>query len=228
MTMPAYTIRDAFIAAEKIRLEQLPEDNDIAWVPSEKFERKMKRLVRSSSRSYWQYINTSQKRAAIIMASIIILLGFSMSVRAIREPVVQFIIKTYETFTNIFYHNDDTELDLPKTLEQKYTISLLPEGYTFLSEEDMGPSRTVIWENADGEQIFLVQGTIDNRNINLSTDSTSYSYVNVGQYEGIYNIQRNLQTVIWDNDKYVFILICPLTLPYDEFLLIAENIIEEN
>ena len=131
MTEFRYTLRDAFIEAEKIRLSQIPSNSEINWIPSAKFEKKVQKLIKHSKRDYWYLINTSFKRAAVIVATILVLLGFSMSIKAIREPVVRFIIETYEKYTNIFFGNDDTDLNLPRTIEQKYTITAIPEGYTF-------------------------------------------------------------------------------------------------
>lgn len=226
MTEIKYTLSDAFIEAEKIRLSQIPADSDINWTPSEKFELKMKKLIKSSKREYWYLFNASLKRAAVIVVAILVLLGFSMSIKAIREPVVQFIITIYEKYTNIFFGND-TELDVPRTIEQKYTVTAIPEGYTFLSMEKMSLNRKLIWRNEDNEEIIFNQGVLYNANMTIDTEDSSYEYVMVGTYNAIYLAKWNMQVIIWENGIYKFSIDCTTSISYEELIHIAESLSEE-
>ena len=227
MTEFRYTLRDAFIEAEKIRLSQIPSNSDINWIPSAKFEKKVQKLIKHSKRDYWYLINTSFKRAAVIVAAILVLLGFSMSIKAIREPVVRFIIETYEKYTNIFFGNDDTDLNLPRTIEQKYTITAIPEGYTFLSMEEMPLNRKLIWRNKDNEEIIFNQGVLYNANMTIDTEDSSYEYVMVDSYNAIYLTKWNMQIIIWENGIYKFSINCSTSISYEELIHIAESLTEE-
>ncbi|HQO70292.1 MAG TPA: DUF4367 domain-containing protein [Clostridia bacterium] len=227
MTEFRYTLRDAFIEAEKIRLSQIPSNSDINWIPSAKFEKKVQKLIKHSKRDYWYLINTSFKRAAVIVATILVLLGFSMSIKAIREPVVRFIIETYEKYTNIFFGNDDTDLNLPRTIEQKYTITAIPEGYTFLSMEEMPLNRKLIWRNKDNEEIIFNQGVLYNANMTIDTEDSSYEYVMVDSYNAIYLTKWNMQIIIWENGIYKFSINCSTSISYEELIDIAESLTEE-
>lgn len=227
MTEIKYTLRDAFIEAEKIRLSQIPSNSDINWIPSAKFEKKVQKLIKHSKRDYWYLINTSFKRAAVIVATILVLLGFSMSIKAIREPVVRFIIETYEKYTNIFFGNDDTDLNLPRTIEQKYTITAIPEGYTFLSMEEMPLNRKLIWRNKDNEEIIFNQGVLYNANMTIDTEDSSYEYVMVDSYNAIYLTKWNMQIIIWENGIYKFSINCSTSISYEELIDIAESLSEE-
>ncbi|HPB16410.1 MAG TPA: DUF4367 domain-containing protein [Clostridia bacterium] len=227
MTEFRYTLRDAFIEAEKIRLSQIPSNSDINWIPSAKFEKKVQKLIKHSKRDYWYLINTSFKRAAVIVATILVLLGFSMSIKAIREPVVRFIIETYEKYTNIFFGNDDTDLNLPRTIEQKYTITAIPEGYTFLSMEEMPLNRKLIWRNKDNEEIIFNQGVLYNANMTIDTEDSSYEYVMVDSYNAIYLTKWNMQIIIWENGIYKFSINCSTSISYEELIHIAESLTEE-
>jgi len=227
MTEIRYTLRDAFIEAEKIRLSQIPSNSEINWIPSAKFEKKVQKLIKHSKRDYWYLINTSFKRAAVIVATILVLLGFSMSIKAIREPVVRFIIETYEKYTNIFFGNDDTDLNLPRTIEQKYTITAIPEGYTFLSMEEMPLNRKLIWRNKDNEEIIFNQGVLYNANMTIDTEDSSYEYVMVDSYNAIYLTKWNMQIIIWENGIYKFSINCSTSISYEELIHIAESLTEE-
>ncbi len=227
MTEIKYTLRDAFIEAEKIRLSNIPSNSDISWIPSAKFEKKVQKLVKYSKRDYWYLINTSFKRAAVIVIAILVLLGFSMSIKAIRDPVVRFIIETYEKYTNIFFGNDDTDLNVPGTIEQKYTITAIPEGYTFLSMEEMSLNRKLIWRNKDNEEIIFNQGVLYNANMTIDTEDSSYEYVMVDSYNAIYLTKWNMQIIIWENGIYKFSINCSTSISYEELIRIAESLTEE-
>ncbi|HOB36923.1 MAG TPA: hypothetical protein PKX71_04540 [Candidatus Avimonas sp.] len=71
----------------------------LGWIPSVGFENKMRKLIQNQKRSYWKYINTATKRVAVIMLAIVITFASAMSVKAIREPVVNTIVEIYEKFT---------------------------------------------------------------------------------------------------------------------------------
>ena len=117
MTETKYTLRDAFIEAKRIKLSGIPKDEDIDWTPSPRFERKINRLIKNSRKSYWPLINTPLKKVAVAAMVIIMLFGFTMTVKAAREAVVDYII-TYMKNTQLSF--DVRGLDVPKTIEQVY------------------------------------------------------------------------------------------------------------
>lgn len=228
MTEFRYTLRDAFIEAEKIRLSQIPSNSEINWIPSAKFEKKVQKLIKHSKRDYWYLINTSFKRAAIIVLALIMLLGFSMSIKATREPIIQFIIETYEKFTNIFFGNDDTDLDIPRTIENKYTITVIPEGYTLEFIEEVPMNRKLIWRNKDNEEIIFNQGVLYNANMTIDNEDVTLKYVMLGTNTAIYVTKFNAQTLFWHTDRYKFQIFCPTSISFEEFIHIAESVAEEN
>ena len=143
MTETKYTLRDAFIEAKRIKLSGIPKDEDIDWTPSPRFERKINRLIKNSRKSYWPLINTPLKKVAVAAMVIIMLFGFTMTVKAAREAVVDYIITVYEKYTAFSF--DVRGLDVPKTIEQKYMVTALPEGYTLSSKDEMDFRRKFIW-----------------------------------------------------------------------------------
>ena len=84
----------------------------------------------------------------------------------------------------------------------KYMVTALPEGYTS-SKDEMDFRRKFIWTNEKGEDIIFKQSVLHNTSINR------YRMHRINMLSGtIYRYflnQRNMQTVIWDNGKYLFI-----------------------
>lgn len=227
MTETKYTLRDAFIEAKRIKLSGIPKDEDIDWTPSPRFERKINRLIKNSRKSYWPLINTPLKKVAVAAMVIIMLFGFTMSIEAAREAVVDYIITVYEKYTGIFFDVDDKDLNVPKTIEQKYMVTALPEGYTLSSKDEMDFRRKFIWTNEKGEDIIFEQSVLHNTSMTLDTEDAPFKYVKVGQYTAIYSTKRNMQTVIWDNGKYLFIINCTTSVSYEDVIRMAESVTEE-
>jgi hypothetical protein len=224
MNETRYTIKNAFIDAEKLRLAALPSDTEIGWIPSSYFKRKMSSLIKVQRRSYWKYFNTAGKRAAVIMIALAVLFGSAMSVQAIREPVIKFIVEVYDKFTEIFYHGDDPGLNVPETIEIEYTLSKVPEGYRLAESTRQTFALNTMWSNESGEDIHLSQNTVVNTGIVIDTENIPYQNIVVGDYEAIYYVKNNCQTLIWNNDEYAFILICPLSISYEITLSMAEGL----
>ena len=95
---------------------------------SEKFERKMDKLIRRRNKPYFNLICTGGRRAACIAAVVIILSASSLSVEAVREAVHDFFMSIFEDHTAVSV-NSDTEKDYQATIEEEYAISNLPDGF---------------------------------------------------------------------------------------------------
>lgn len=89
--------------------EEGPED----YVPSARFRRKMKKLIRKSQRS--PRVNAAigyAKRAAIVLLAVsVITFSGLMTVEAFRAKVVQVVTEVFETLTSYIYHSGQAELE---------------------------------------------------------------------------------------------------------------------
>lgn len=72
---------------------------------SEKFERKMDKLIRRRNKPYFNLICTGGRRAACIVAAIIILSASSLSVEAVREAVNDFFMSIFGDHTAVSVNN---------------------------------------------------------------------------------------------------------------------------
>ena len=75
---------------------------------SEKFERKMDKLIRRRNKPYFNLICTGGRRAACIVAAIIILSASSLSVEAVREAVNDFFMSIFGDLTLTLLLGGDT------------------------------------------------------------------------------------------------------------------------
>lgn len=150
---------------------------------SEKFERKMDKLIRRRNKPYFNLICTGGRRAACIVAAIIILSASSLSVEAVREAVNDFFMSIFGDHTAVSVNNA-TEKDYPATIKEEYAISNLPDGFE-LSDY-----------NRDSGTIFAAYLMV----INISFSSNSFMIVT--QVILITNI-LNLNTTLMNQDRNI-------------------------
>jgi len=133
-------MRDNFNIDEKLKLalesyteswtEGLPSDDEReethAFSPD--FEKKMNRLVSREKLPYYQCINTLGKRVAVFAVSLIIVLAATVtSVRGLREPVVDFAVKAYETIVTVTFN----KCQVPREIEK---VSAEPQSFEYYFE----------------------------------------------------------------------------------------------
>lgn len=91
---------DALRTAVSSEFEHITDDMP-EHVFSPRFERRMKRLLRSVEKYGTTPLRAFYKRAAFAAASILILVIATTQVRAIREPIVNFVTKIYDIYKEI-------------------------------------------------------------------------------------------------------------------------------
>ena len=127
-------LKEAFQEIDKWEYENLHLEALEEVIPSPAYIKRMERLMKWQKRSCWKYVNTVGKRIAMIAVVIALTFGLSMSVSAVREPVVKFFVHIYERFVEFFY-DDDVVTKAPSTIETVYTLGYVPEGYELESCE---------------------------------------------------------------------------------------------
>lgn len=134
------------------------DESSIDFTFSEKFIKRMDKLIRAQRKSYYKFINTAAKRAAVIFAAIITLFTASLSVKAIREPVVRFIKQVYETFIHYTF-----EGEIQPKIKKEFFIKTLPDGFIQHDKIESDLAITTIYVN-DNNTIKFTQQSTNNAN----------------------------------------------------------------
>lgn len=198
----------------------------ISWEFTEQyhFEDKMNRLIAKRKLSYWKYVNTIGKRVAIILIVIIVTFSTAMTVNAFREPIVEFVVKTYEKFSSLFVEKNmliETDEILYERIYKQMSPKIIPDSFTEYANYNDDYLCIIKWENKDGENISFYQYTystamtIDTENVNLH--KTVYNDLSI-----YYFTQDNEPSYFWYKDGYAFSLITPSYFSLEQ----AEKIIE--
>jgi len=191
-------------AAECDRLEAEFALEPVAF--SQKFERKMERLLRAQRKPYYPLVNTSLKRAVLAaVIALIILITTVFSVSALRESVIRFFVEVREKFSQVFFNQQEEEV-FPSTLEIYYVPTWLPEGYW----EDA--ARTVYavilcertYVDDRGEEINFKQYTITSLVLRIDTEGVEAETVIINGNKGLYFSNKEIRHLTWINEHCGF------------------------
>ncbi|MBO5211832.1 MAG: DUF4367 domain-containing protein [Clostridia bacterium] len=204
--------KEAFREVISSEFSHIPKnENEIDFVFSERFNKRMTKLVNSQKKAYYYLINTAAKRVAIIFVLILTMFTAAFSVKAIREPIIEFVKQIYETF--IHYSVEGDTID---KITKKYSITRLPEG--FYETDKVNNNYTIItfFENSSGDTIVFSQMTtktnagyfLDNETGEVHSEVVNG--INVEWKKWYDNI-----TVLWTNEGYVFSIECMGNINFD-------------
>lgn len=210
------------------RLKYDPDkENSIVWNFTEEyhFEEKMDKLIKARKHLYWKYVNTLGKRIAVVILFIIVAFSSAMTVPAVREPVIEFIVETYEKFSK-FYVDEDTlqysEYDIPDTIEQEYAPSYIPDGYIRTDYYAGTKSVNIIWNNKKNE-IRFYQRIISLQAI-INTEDAEIKQKELNGHSVYTYTQNNTTTYLWEDYGYTFVLRVPDAMTLDEIDAIMQSV----
>ena len=194
------------------------DESSIDFTFSEKFIKRMDKLIRAQKKSYYKFINTAGKRVAVIFAAIITLFTASLSVKAIREPVVRFIKQVYETFIHYTF-----EGDIQPKIKKEFFIKTLPDGFIQHDKIESDLAITTIYVN-DNNTIKFTQQSTNNANHFFDNESgtltkVTISGINVDIYES-----ENIKHAVWTDEGYFFKLTCIGEINIDSVTMMIESI----
>ena len=201
-------------------------ESEIVWNFTEeyRFEQKMDKLISSQKKSYWKYVNTIGKKVAIILVILSVMFSTAMSVNAFREPVVEFIVKTYERFSSFFIDEDsavESNEVLTDTIVTKMSPQTIPDDFLAAKNYSNDVMNIVTWKNGEDEYIeFYQYAAVVATNIN--TENLSLNETSIDTTTLYYYSQDNMTSYFWYNNGYYFVLNIPEYFTIEE----VENIIK--
>lgn len=195
-----YEVLDMYVKEVAETLTVPPELENYQF--SERFERRMQRLIRMQKKSYYRYINTVAKRAACYVLIVLTCMFVTVfSVKSLREPFVNFVVETYEKFTSLFVEKDDPtdNIELKVMLPQ-----YIPEGYEIESVSQTKNSLMYVFTDLKGNKIIYYQYLYDYWQSILDTENVTYDKVYVNLLEGLFFKNKDMNCLIFNNDEYTF------------------------
>ncbi len=181
----AFTGKAALIraldAARREEFADVPNEDEIPLSFSAGFCERVSKIACRRSSAWHRVINTGAKKAAAIAAIVAVAFSMLMTVKAIREPVVEFFAATGEKIASIFVKkNEDTPESEPTQTEEP------PLGDTETAPDVTPPVKTSPSETESGKETETVAET------EKITKDTAPVTENVAKdYSGLTEQERN-------------------------------------
>lgn len=217
------TIREAFEKLDAWEEDQLDIDSTAEIHYSEKYERHMARLLRAQKRPWWQYTNTVGKKVAVIALVILVAFGASMSVSAVRKPVVEFIVNVYERFVEIFFGEEDIA-ETPCEMDTIYTLGKVPEGYELVERKLQKTSVRFVWKDDKGNSIKFSQHIFDSKGT-YDYEYSNYVIVNVLEKKIVVIEKQDQKMFCWNSSDFAFAMRMPSNFSLEECVELIESLI---
>lgn len=219
---------NALIAAQEQLFNELPSEDKIDIEPSKRFVKKVNKLITAQKHSYWKYINSTGKKVAIIVLACLTLFGSAMTVKAFRDPVLQFITESWESFTRIFTSETTSEKSSLLEIKTVFTISnsLIPDGFIKTYEYSDSLNCSTIWSH-DTEEIILTQN-LASADMTINTEGVELKEIMVKGQDAYFYTNKGTTTVVWNDGDYSFLLSYPERFTVDEIINISESLVEKN
>ena len=218
-------LKEAMKLSDQTYLDKyLPIENEVKY--SEKYLKYIDRLTKQTKLPFYKYFNTIGKRVAGIAAAMLIAFSCAMTVKAIREPVVEFFANIYEKFVEVFFGEDDIA-KAPDTIETVYTLGFIPEGYEmdrFFIDRDM---TKMTWKNENGDRLVLSQGILDGSFI-MDTEESNYHIIEWNNKKIACTEKYGTKHFFWNSDEYEFSLTMSSNISEEEALALIESLKEYN
>ena len=201
---PGYEkLKEAFRLSNKDFLgsiELVPEENVCFSLG---YKRKMAQLIKRQKRPYWKYVNTVGKKIAAFALVFMMLFGLSMSIEAVREPVVRFVVSVFDRFSELFVDKSETII-APDKIEEVFTITGLPSEF---KETFFDLTKThVETEWSDGKKKISLYQSIMNSKITFDTETPNITKICIDGVEIYYMYKNNKTQIFWRDSSYIFII----------------------
>lgn len=207
-------------------IDSLPDEE---FVFSEKYKKEMQKLLNKHKKYTRNSNRFIPKRLVGVLVAILITLTLMMSISAIREPVVKFIVNMYDSFISIFIE-EDKGAKPPQEIENMYLPTDGIQGYRIQSSYNQGKISSTVWINDNNEMVFLEQSVLENNyQAFIDNESMYYKTTVIDIYEVYYTEKNSSFGVVWSNGEYMFKMLFPNTIEFQEIedIIISFEIVED-
>lgn len=203
MAISKTEFKNAFREVVSMEYEEIPADeNSIDYCFSERFEKKMEKLIQSQKKAHWHYVNTAGKRVAVAALICLMLFTTACGIKPVREAVAGFIRNIYERFSVVF-----VESAVKDSISYVYRIERLPEGYEEVDSFQNLHMNVTTYEDKAGNVISFVQ-SIRHNGFYVDNEGVETYTVAVDEKDVLVYEDRDYAIAIWVQDGYFMHLEC--------------------
>lgn len=219
------TKEELFNAFREVASEEfahIPDEDDIDYEFSERFNKKMDKLFKRIERNCSYPTDSLLKRIIAVSAAILIVFAGLMSVSAIRKPVVNFVLEFFEKYIDFGFSGD-----VSQEIEYEYGFSEIPEGFELITKISDYDIAYCEYKNKSTDAEIIFEQTIsDGKWISVDNEHGKTTIEQIGKtqvflYEGI---EQNYYQANWTIQTYSLTMIHYGDIEKDAFLDLVESI----
>ncbi len=176
-------------------------DLELNYKFSDKFKRKINKLIKRREKPYFKLICTTGRRIVCTATAVIIILASSLSVEAIREAVHDFLMNIFKGHTAVSVRG--TMEDYPAFIEEEYEIANLPDGFELVDYYADDMSIFAMYANND-KYIFFQQMAYDKFKENFDNEHSNIEcYTDLLGNEFLIQDTKHNCCVVYNNGRYI-------------------------
>ena len=203
-------IKKALLEIELLEINHIEKTTTLDFVPSTEYEEYIEKLLNKCD-SEKKRRRLGLRRIIALAAAVAIIFAMAITAFAFRKQIVDFI----ETLVpgGVRLEPDGGEF---KPVEGYYVFSKLPEAYEVTYHTENKVQIETEWTN--GENVIFLQQTVltERYQVDIDTESEHYRKEKVGPYTVHYTYKYGTHTVVWENDRYGFVLNCIFETTFEE------------
>ena len=204
---------------KELEFSHIPEADKIDYTFSEEYVKSKEKLLNKMGTSYWKYVNTIAKKAAVIIITFIIAFSSLMTVDAFRKNVIDFVYKIYSTFTKVESNNTST------TIDTFYTFSSIPDGFV-TNDKNMNKLFSVLYlKDLLQKEIVLTQ-IVSSNSHQFNSEHGELSEIIINNTPCLTCKTNTDYFCYWEFDGYRFELIYPVDLGEEFMSEVVGNLVE--
>lgn len=182
--------------------KEFPSDSGVADVKfSPEFERKMNRIIKKRKSPFYGLFNTRPKKAVLSAAILIILLSLTLSVGAIRKPIIKMLQNIFSDHIELEFEGETKDY-----IAEIYAVTAIPDGYAMTDEMISVCMVKRDYEKEDGTLFSYTQLSTAHAMVNIDNEHSTHYKKTVDSLE-LYIAdfeEDNIKQVYWTDNGYLF------------------------
>ncbi len=180
---------------------------DINYEPhkfSQKTEKRIHRAINMRVSWCYDFVNTTAKRVAVIIATAIVALATAtFSIEALREPFIDFIVKKFEQFSMINFITTNDMGESMEKIEYK-NFRYIPDGFWIEREQKEQLYYKIIYVNNKGEEFCFKQKNINANETSVDTENGQSEKILISGNSAFLSSAKGYTQVFWGDGNYEY------------------------
>lgn len=216
-------IREALIRYDEIDISRVPNEEDIDFEFSKKFERKMRRLIKRVDTPVRYRL---QQAACIAAVLALVLSTYVVTATDVGAQFTGWVKEQYETLIHYFFEGEPSSEVVPENVD--YRLSWLPEGYEEREMRKMRTDTVVTYDGIGDDTIYFRYNSIsENRSFFFEPDDLKMKPVPIGTQTGeLYESDdpEISSIIVWTNDEETMVFSISAYRSEEDLVKMAENV----